>query len=247
MSSEPVEPPPPSGPTIRPRIVGLAWGAVGAQVLFIGAWLLVGALEGHGYSPGRHDISDLGALTAHRPWVLLPAEGAAGLATMAFALGALRPALAVPGRGPALGAWLVALSLPALDNVGDLVFRLDCRAADAGCSASEAATSWHGKAHVVVFLVAVVPTALAPYLLARRMALVEGWRDLARPTRSFGALVVGGLLADAVLTDTAFDGWAQRTLIVFVCAGVVALARRVVGRAGSAPDRRGGAPTHARV
>ena len=46
-------------------VVALAIAAVAAQVLFVGGWLIGGAIEGHGYSAGRHDISDLTALTAH--------------------------------------------------------------------------------------------------------------------------------------------------------------------------------------
>jgi hypothetical protein len=38
---------------------------IAAQLLFVGGMLILGATEGHEYSAGRHDISDLGALTAH--------------------------------------------------------------------------------------------------------------------------------------------------------------------------------------
>src|SRR6185295_1007568 len=103
---------------------------------------------------------------------MLAIEGVSGVLTMAFAVGALRPALGIAG-------WLVAVSLPALDNLGDVFFRLDCRAADAGCSASQATASWHGKMHIAVFLIAAIPTLIAPFVLSRRMAAVDGWRDLA--------------------------------------------------------------------
>jgi len=73
------------------------------------------------FSPTRHDISDQGAL---------------------------RPALAMPGRREAIGPWFLALSLPAIDNVSDAFFRLDCRASDAGCA--EASMSWHAQVHGIV-------------------------------------------------------------------------------------------------
>src|SRR4051812_10835630 len=76
----------------RQRVVTLAMGAVGAQVLFVGAALVLGALEGHGYQAARHDVSDLGALTAHHIAIWLPVMGITGALTMAFAVGALRPA-----------------------------------------------------------------------------------------------------------------------------------------------------------
>jgi hypothetical protein len=151
------------------------------------------------------------------------------MVTLAFALWGLRPALSVPGLLPPVSPVLVvALSLPALDSVSDAVFRLDCRAADAGCSVSQRAGSWHGKVHVAVVVVASVATVVAPFALAARMRLVDGWRDLAEPARAFGMLVALGLLANGVARGTGLEGWAQRTLITLACAGVVLLAARVL-------------------
>jgi hypothetical protein len=81
---------------------------------------------------------------------MLTAQAIAGTLVILFALFALLPALAVPGRGPALGPWLLAASLIGLDNLSDVVFRLDCRAADPGCTAAAAAGSWHGRVHLAV-------------------------------------------------------------------------------------------------
>jgi hypothetical protein len=78
-------------PTRDRRAAWLAVAAVAAQVLFVAGWLVGGAIEGHGYAPGRHDISDLGALTAHHAWLSQVTGGTAGALTIAFALFALRP------------------------------------------------------------------------------------------------------------------------------------------------------------
>ena len=51
-----------AGRTGRPVL--LAWGAVAGMVVFNLGWLVAGALQSGGYSVARHDISDLGALTA---------------------------------------------------------------------------------------------------------------------------------------------------------------------------------------
>lgn len=96
----------------RAHRIWLARGAIAAQVLFISGWLVLGAVEGHGYSAGRHDISDLSALTAQHPWIDLATAGIAGALTMAFALLALRPALTLQQRRTPISAWLVALPLP---------------------------------------------------------------------------------------------------------------------------------------
>jgi hypothetical protein len=145
---------------------------------------------------------------------------------MAFAIWALRPSLTIAGRRPPIGAWLVALSLPALDNLGDVFFRLDCRAADAGCSTADAMSSWHAKAHLLVFAIAALATLVAPFALAHRMRLVDGWRDLTRPAIVFGILIVAALVASAALQGTGFQGWSQRVAAVLVPLGIVALALR---------------------
>ena len=199
----------------------LALTAIAGQVLFVGGMLVLGAVEGDGYSPGRHDISDLAALTADHATLARLVVGLSGAATIAFGL-SLLPVLGRP-------AWLVALSLPALDNTTDAFFRLDCRAVDRGCDMAAASDSWHGTLHVMCFVVAAIATVAAPFLLSRAMRRTAGWTDLAGPTRTFGIVVVAVLAATAASSGTALQGWSQRLAIVVVTAGVAALALRVVG------------------
>jgi hypothetical protein len=208
----------------RSRVVRLAWGAIAAQAMFVGGWLVLGSIEGHGYSSGRHDISDLGALTAHHVWLNLPTIGIAGALTIAFATFALRPALMQADLKQPASAWLVALSLPALDNLSDAFFRLDCRAADRGCAASNAAASWHGKIHVIVGAIAAIATLIAPFALAYRMRRLAALRDKARLTLVFGLLLVASIVAYGALSDTDVQGWSQRAAAVLVASGVVVLA-----------------------
>lgn len=211
----------------RRRATWLAWGAIGGVVVFDLGWLLAGAVQGGGYSVASHDISDLGALTARSPWVMLTAQGIAGTLTILFALFALRPALAVPGRGTALGAWLLAVSLIGLDNLSDAFFRLDCRAADQGCTAAAAASSWHGRVHLGVGLLSGIAMIAAPFALAARMRQANDWRDLARPTILAGVLLVVVLAAYVALEGKMGGGYLQRAAIVLVSVGVVTLALRV--------------------
>jgi hypothetical protein len=210
----------------------LALAASAGQIVFVLGWILGGALEGHGYSLARHDISDLGALTAHHAPLYFAICAIGGFSAMAFALGALAPSLG-------LGGVLLALSLPSLDTASDTFFRLDCRAADHGCSMSDAASSWHGKAHIGFFVVAALFSVAAPFVLAARMRVLDGWRDLARPTRIFGVVFVVGLLLTGATTDTSVAGLAQRVVIVYTCAGVCLLARRELQIAGSGVEVRG--------
>jgi Protein of unknown function (DUF998) len=202
-------------------------GAVGGVVVFNVGWLLAGALQAGGYSVARHDVSDLGALTAQDPWVMLTAQGIAGTLIILFALLALRPALAVPGRGTALGAWLLAASLMGLDNLSDAFFRLDCRAADWGCTTAAAVSSWHGTVHLVVGVISGIATIAIPFVLAARMRRADGWRDLARPTILFGLLFLAVLVSSAVLEGKTGGGYLQRGAIVLLSAGIATLALRV--------------------
>jgi len=204
----------------------LARGAIAAQVVFTAGWLLGDALQDAPYSPARDPISDLGALTAQHAWVILVAQGVAGVLTIAFAIGALRPALAVAGRGTPLGAWLVAGSILGLDNLSDAFFRLDCQAADPGCAAV-AIASWHAEIHDVAAVVGVALAAGAPFALAHRMRLAAAWRDRAGPTVVFGLLFALVAAAYVALTGADGDGYAQRALWVVASLGVVLLALRV--------------------
>jgi hypothetical membrane protein len=205
----------------------LAAVVIAAQLLFVGGMLVLGAIEGHGYSAGRHDISDLGALTAQHATAERLIVGIAGAATIAFALLALRPSLGANER-ESVGPWLVALSLPGFDTMSDAFFRLDCRAADAGCTIAEATASWHGKAHIACFVIAALATVAAPFVLAHRMRRVDGWHDLAVPTRIFGIVTILALAVTAASSGTAVQGWTQRGSIVLVALGILALGCRVV-------------------
>jgi hypothetical protein len=164
---------------------------------------------------------------------MLTAQGIAGTLIILFALFALRPALAVPGRGPALGAWLLAASLIGLDNLSDVFFRLDCRAADQDCTAAAAASSWHGRVHLAVGLLSGIATVVLPFVLAARMRHADGWRDLARPTILAGSLLVAVLAAYVAFEGRTGGGYLQRAAIVVFSAGVVTLALGVQALAGS--------------
>jgi hypothetical protein len=166
-------------------------------------------------------------LTAQHPWVMLISGGIAGAITILFALFALGPALAVPGRRAALGARLLAGSLMGLDNLSDVFFRLDCRAADPGCTTSVAMNSWHGTVHGIVGAATALATIAAVFALAFRMRRADGWRDLARPTFTFGLLFLVVLLAYAALEGKAGGGYLQRTAIVLLSVWVATLALRV--------------------
>jgi hypothetical protein len=206
----------------------LAWAAIAGQLLVTAAWLIGAAVQTGGYSVAEHDISDLGALTANDPWVTLIVQGVSGVLTMAFAILALRPALAAPGhRGP-ISAWLVALSAAGLDDLSDAFFRLDCRAADIGCTEVVATSSWHGAIHGVVGSVTFAILVITPFALARRMRLVPAWRSLTGPTFGYGLVLLLAVVLFVALSITSVGGYAQRAVALLGSFGVIALALRLL-------------------
>jgi hypothetical membrane protein len=208
-----------------------AIGAIVAQAVFVAGWLVGGAIEGDGYSPMRHDISDLAALTAHHATLARLTLLVSGVLTIVFALDLLRRVL-----DSTLAGVLVALSLPGWDGFSDAFFRLDCRAADAGCSAADSAHSWHGTIHIVSFFVAAIATIAAPFVLARRMRVLTGWQDLVTRTRVFGVVVIVVLVVTGATVGTSVQGLTQRVAAVIVVSGLAALAWQVHRRAGQPDD-----------
>jgi hypothetical protein len=75
----------------RRRTWLLAWCAILAQLVFVGGWLLAGALEPH-YSPVRQYISELGRHGAANPWIFAIFVGVWGLGFIALAV-AIVPSL----------------------------------------------------------------------------------------------------------------------------------------------------------
>jgi len=211
----------------RGRWAPLAWGAIAGQAVFTVGWLLTGALEGDGYSSVRHITSDLASLTGQHAALLLAAQAVGGVLTILFAIGALLPSLAAPGRGPSLGAWCVAGSLAGAELVTELIFRLDCREVDAGCTTAVAMASWPGKLHVIVGCVDALMTVAAPFALGARMRLLASWRNLARPAFAFGVILIAVFAANAVFFGSPVAGLLNRAPLALASAGVVALALRV--------------------
>jgi hypothetical membrane protein len=206
----------------------LAIAAIAAQGVFIAGVAVGSAIEGHGYDFVRHDISDLAAVTAHHATLARLSLGIAGVVTIAFALLVLRPALRTADGRASVGAWLVAFSLAGWDNLSDAFFRLDCRDADAGCVSTASFESWHGKVHIASYVIAGVATVIAPFLLSRRMRAIDGWRELAGPTRIAGFVIIAALAVTVFTGGTAVQGLVQRFALVLVSLCVVPLAVRVL-------------------
>ena len=200
------------------RAAGIA--GVAGQVLFTLGWFVAGMLQGDSYSVARHDISDMGALGAPYPWVLLVTQSIAGACTIAFGFLGFRPAL-IGARGRTLATILLVLPL-GFGNLLSPLFRLDCRVAD-GCTVEETVTSWHATVHSVLGVLLLV-AAVAPFGVARCLSRSPRWAPLSRTSRLFGVAVAVAMVAAIVLGETAVGGLAQRSFALLAAAWVAVIA-----------------------
>jgi hypothetical membrane protein len=209
----------------RPRTLLLAWAAILAQVVFLGGWVLAGALEPH-YSAIRQYISELGRDGAANPWIFMTFMAIWGLGWIALAI-AVVPSLRTRPWPLAMPLFFVLAGMCAI-LVGPL--RMDCSTIlSAACRSHEATDgrSWHYEAHVWLSLGIKVSLLLTGFTFAR-----SAW-----PSR-LGRLVLGGalvLLVAGIVTFvlhgsfTGYQGLEERLwalvaqLWALVCATVLIL------------------------
>lgn len=202
--------------------VELLAGACGlvAFATFNLGWIIGDLSQRPAFSPGRQDISYLGALTAKSPWLydrLAANTSGALIALLAIGLWrALSPSIV--GR---LGA--AALFATGAGMFLDGMFRLDCQPIDTGCVND----SWHSHAHKIESDFTVGFTFLSIVLLAVAFRRSSRWHDSWLPAI---AAIPAVILANAVFS--AFGpGAATRAGTVVVLALIAFIGFRLVQHA----------------
>lgn len=184
----------------RRRTLFLAWAAILAQVVFVGGWVLAGALEPH-YSPVRQYISELGRQGAANPWIFTIFLGIWGLGFIALAV-ALIPALRTRPWSLAMPLSFVLAGVCAV-LVGQL--QMDCSPVlSAVCKSREAAgtLSWHHYAHEWLTLGIFASLLLTGFAFAR-----SAWPSrLARLVLSGALVLLAAWIVTLVLHDS-FTGY----------------------------------------
>jgi hypothetical protein len=207
----------------------LAWFAIAAQLMFVAAWVVAGAIE-DGYSHLDHHVSELGADTAANPLLMNVAIVVLGLGIAALAPALLR---VLPKRR----ATSVAVALFLLAGLATVVgglFNADCsNAVDADCQQrwDDWTVDTQAKIHGWAAFVAQLFFVATPFALARAL-----WgRRVAAPVLAAG---IGGLLLGLGLNallgvDHAPDGLTQRlgmglihAWVSFVAIGILWSTRR---------------------
>lgn len=183
-------PPLPDGARRRTRL--LCWFAISAQVIFIGGWVIAGALESH-YSPLRQYISELGRRGAAHPWIFSISVAIWGLGFIALAI-ALVPAL---HRRPWPVAMPLLFVLAGACAIAVAPLQMDCSPTVSHlCRSSEIAgtLSWHHYAHEWASVAIDAFLLLTPFAIAR-----SAW-----PSRLARLTLGGGVVALIVWTITFF-------------------------------------------
>jgi hypothetical membrane protein len=182
----------------RRRTRLLAWAAILAQAVFLGGWVLGGALEPR-YSAIRQYISELGRHGATNPWIFITFMAIWGLGFVALAV-AIVPSLRMRPWPLAMPLFFVLAGVCAI-LVGPL--RMDCSPTlSAVCKTryDAGAASWHYYAHAWLSLGIKVSLLLTGFAFAR-----SAW-----PSR-LGQLVLSGavvLLAAGIVTFFLHDSFA---------------------------------------
>jgi hypothetical membrane protein len=209
--------------TVGGRLV-LGWLAVIGPIAFSIAWIVAEVLQ-EGYSPRRDYISDLAALDARHPWIMIAGFLLLGVGTVALAIGL---AGALEGRLARIGWILVAIA-----GVGIIVAGLarnDCRSRLAACAARIDAgdVSWHSATHELVSLVIFLALVAAPLVLAPAFGGDVPWRDL----RAYSTITgVAGLVLLVLLFSNVAVSWTggvQRVFVTVLLLWIVIVGARLI-------------------
>ncbi len=191
---------PPLPSAARRRTWLLAWAAILSQIVFIGGWVLAGALEPH-YSPVRQYISELGRRGATNPWIFTVFVGIWGLGFIALAV-ALVPSLRTRPWRLAMPLCFMLAGVCAI-LVGQL--QMDCSpTVSAACKSREAAgtLSWHHYAHEWISLGIQVSLLLTGFTFAR-----SAWPSRLARLVLTGALVLLAAWIVTFMLHASFAGY----------------------------------------
>lgn len=206
----------------------LAAGAIAAQVVFVIAWIVAGALD-PGYSHMEDGVSVLGARDAEHPWIVNTAIVLFGLSFIAVGL-ALRAVL------PRRRARTVAIALFVTAGAATAAagfLPVDCSLSQQSCEDAWRAgeLSWQNDVHLWLSLLGPVLIASLPFAIAA--ALRPG--PVSTVALGVGAFAVAALVISLALgfAEAGNYGVGQRIglflvhgWIVIVAAGVLYATRR---------------------
>jgi hypothetical protein len=211
-----------------------------AQVVFTAGWVVSELWQGPSYDPVRDTISDMQASTAPHVWFPIASFVLAGVATFAFAVFGLRPALAGAGKRARFAPWMLAFSALALGNSFPLI---PCRLSDPGCTPSFQLNSPGGLTDAIVSGLAFFVLVITPFPMWRRLANLPGWRRL-RPVLL--AAAIGGPILFVLLAVSSSEpsmpdvGLIERVLATTCTLWISSLAVNLIIESRREPGKRTG-------
>jgi hypothetical membrane protein len=196
--------------TARPSAASIA--GIAGFLGFTAATLFTGAVT-PGYSMVSQDISDLAALDAPHPQIVV-----AGLVLLATGTIATATALRRQLAGRAATTVAVLFGLAGACLYGSAFARLDCSTERAACQALESAgaVSGHHVVHNLVSLLSFVLAISALLTLPRALRATAGAEKLALATRIFAITSVTLVVLMVSGVTGAAEGLAQRLFLLLV-------------------------------
>ena len=147
----------------RSTVRALAVGAIAAQVAFVVAWIVAGALD-PGYSHIEEGVSELGGRDAAHPWIVNSALVVFGLSFVAVGIALCSVLPRRRARTVAVGLFVVTGVLTA----AVAFLPVDCSFADQACEDAWRAgeLSWQLDAHVWISLITPLLITAMPFAIA---------------------------------------------------------------------------------
>src|SRR3954467_14198379 len=147
----------------RSTVRTLAAGAIAAQVVFVVAWIVAGALD-PGYSHIKEGVSELGGRDAAHPWIV---HGAIFLFGLSFAAAGVAMRAVLPRRRARTVAVALFVATGAV-TAAVAFLPVDCSFGHQSCEDAWRAgrLSWQTDAHMWINLVSPLLIASLPFAVA---------------------------------------------------------------------------------
>jgi hypothetical protein len=211
----------------------------------VAAWGAASNWQGPRYSTAADSISDMYAMGVPGAAFLIVTFTVTGAATIAFALGAVRPALRLGGRIATVGSVLLALSVAGLGDLLTVAERMACRASDPGCTATRQLSNSGGRLDDILTTFGVLALIVAGVLLSFAMRRTASWSGWATATRWTMFLLFCFTCGDIIGGSHGAGGLFERlialTAAVWLASLAVAVLRRTRNARTVTEDRFSGA------
>jgi hypothetical membrane protein len=204
-----------------------AYAVIVMHVLFVISWLVAPLWQESGYSVIKHSISDMYAVGAPHPYILIVVITLSGVAMLGFVIRSVWPAFRSAGWLGKLGAVLLALSIFGLGDLLTPLEREGCPLAAPGCTSADQTANHGGQLDETMSNFGLLAFIAAGLVLSLAMRRIEAFRRFAH----YGYWVTFVNLVTFVAIIPAGDdgeGITERLAAVAGVCGIILLAAMIL-------------------